>query len=204
MQTHRTTRATTGAKIDGGSNTDLVHEFPQDIGRLVMKSVSIVALCALVLAGCDSSTAPGAKVEQTPRLELGSVGPLPGDAPAGPAAVPDFRRRFQVIRAGESPTLDGRLDETAWENAVLMKDFCRTQYPRYKGLPAYAAHKTEARVLYHDKGLYVGVRAFQDPKTITESGSEGWQGGGNEVQVAIDCDLTQFSYYLFRVNPDGA
>ena len=172
-------------------------------GRQIMKRPCIVLVGVLILAGCDSARVASRKAAQPVRLEAGKVEPLRGEGPAKPAVVPDFKRRFQVIRADKPPVLDGRLDDPAWSKAVVMKDFCLAQRPTQKTLPALAADLTEARVVYDNSGIYVGVKAFQDPTTITKSEAGAWQGGGDEIQLAIDPEFTQFSFYLFRVNPEG-
>ena len=133
--------------------------------------------------------------------------------------VPDFRRRFEVVRAAAAPAIDGHLDDPAWADAVVLKDFTVSQWFNDAGLPRPAADKTEAMVLYDAKGIYVAVRAFQDPKTIYttikangwlrpdldwESGSEEWADtGSDEIEVVIDPEMTLCSHYVFQVNPDG-
>gem|GEM_PF-2893268 len=135
------------------------------------------------------------------------------------AAVPDFRRRFQVVRAARPPVIDGRLDDPVWRDAVVLKDFTVSQGVNDHGLPERAENETQAMVLFDDAGLYVGVRAWQDPKTIYtrikengglrpdldwEQRSEEWANTGcDEIEIAVDPELTMASYFVFHVNPDG-
>ena len=49
-------------------------------------------------------------------------------------------------------TIDGVLDEPAWENAQTLSDFV-TVYPNDKSKPKY---KTEVKIFSDDKGIYFG------------------------------------------------
>src|SRR5262245_19904797 len=59
-------------------------------------------------------------------------------------------------RATESIKTDGRLDESARSEPDVAGDF-RKQEPN-EGVPA--SEKTELRLLFHDKNLYVRIHAF--------------------------------------------
>jgi hypothetical protein len=150
---------------------------------------------------------------------------LRGELAAGAAGiaagrpVPDFRRRFQAVRAARPPVLNGKLDDPAWNNAQILTDFAAAQWFNDEKLPSPVADRTETMVLFDDAGLYIGVRAFQDPASIYttikangwlrpdldwETGSEEWADTGtDEIEIAIDPELTMASYYVFQVNPDG-
>jgi hypothetical protein len=194
--------------------------------------LAVLFFCALSLV---AYAADGAK----PRIEL-PFSPSQRESAGGPATVddarlkgelaaatasarstvaPDFRRRFQVVRAETPPAIDGRLDDAVWSKAIVLKGFTAAQWFNDSNLPAPAADETEAMVLFDDSGLYVGVRAFQDPATIYttikengwlrpdldwETGSEEWANSGcDEIEIAVDPELTMASYYVFHVNPDG-
>ncbi len=55
-----------------------------------------------------------------------------------------------------APRIDGRLDDEAWKQAPVISDF--TQRDPNEGEPG--TELTEARILYSDDAIYVGVRAF--------------------------------------------
>src|SRR5215208_3901631 len=65
-------------------------------------------------------------------------------------------RRIRVLHITEPIKIDGRLDEPSWSQAEVATDF-RQQEPN-EGEPA--SEKTEVRLLFDDKNLYVGVNAF--------------------------------------------
>src|SRR5258708_25284513 len=65
-------------------------------------------------------------------------------------------RRLKAIRVVDQIKIDGVLNETAWTNADVLSDF-RQEEP-VEGEPA--TEKTEIRVLFDDKYIYFGIRAF--------------------------------------------
>src|SRR4029453_18734261 len=97
--------------------------------------------------------------------------------------------------------LDGDLSDTAWGEAGVITDF--VQREPTEGAPPTL--RTEARVLYDDVAIYVGVRAFDsDPNRIlafltrrdTDSRSD-W------IRVLIDSSHDRRTAYEFTVNPAG-
>ena len=60
--------------------------------------------------------------------------------------------------AGETPRIDGRVDEAFWSRVAPVSGF-RQQNPVES---AAATERTEVRVAYDDQALYVAVRAFDD------------------------------------------
>jgi hypothetical protein len=73
---------------------------------------------------------------------------------AGPAAASFQAHR---IAPAQAVTLDGRLDEAVWAQAPLHDTFYENQ-PSDK-IPAKI--KTEVRILYDERYLYIGVKAFE-------------------------------------------
>jgi hypothetical protein len=65
-------------------------------------------------------------------------------------------RSIQAIRVSDAIKIDGVLDEAAWTVAQPATDF-RQERPT-EGAPA--SERTEVRVLFDDKNIYFGIRAF--------------------------------------------
>ena len=61
-----------------------------------------------------------------------------------------------AIRITQKITLDGRLEEPAWNVALPATDFVQQQ--PHEGEPS--PERTEVRFLYDDDNLYVGVNCF--------------------------------------------
>ena len=81
---------------------------------------------------------------------------LGATSPAQAQSQASSVREFRATRTTRPPTIDGQLNEEAWSQAQVMSDF--TQIDPDEGQPA--TERTEVRVLYDDRALYVGVRLF--------------------------------------------
>ena len=103
----------------------------------------------------------------------------------------------------EPITLDGHLDEPAWLSAPVATGF--TQREPEPGAPA--SERTEVRVVYSRKTLYVGVRAFdRDPGSIIarEMKRDGGLFRDDSVIVLLDTFDDDRNTYFFETNPLGA
>jgi hypothetical protein len=80
--------------------------------------------------------------------------------------------RLYAVRTDQPPTLDGKLDEPAWQQAFSVSTFGREAF---KG---YTPRRNSVRFLYDDKALYVGC-------TGEISGWQGWRTGGTGVPPVI-------------------
>ena len=65
---------------------------------------------------------------------------------------------IQLKKAVEKIKLDGKLTEKDWQNAQVMKDFYQS-YPDDKG---FAKTKTEVRLTYDDKFIYVAAICYDE------------------------------------------
>src|SRR3954467_9359377 len=79
------------------------------------------------------------------------------------AAAAQAQQAVATRAEGQTPVVDGRLDDSAWQLATAITDF-RQKNPA-EGAPA--SERTEVRFLYTDRDLYVGLRAYdREPKKI--------------------------------------
>src|SRR5262245_48461916 len=69
-----------------------------------------------------------------------------------------FDRRLAMKKTSEKIAIDGALDEKAWQDSPIAKDFVQ-QEPR-EGIPM--TFPTEVKILYDNENLYLGVIAY-DP-----------------------------------------
>lgn len=99
----------------------------------------------------------------------------------------------QKIQSGDID-FDGKLDEAAWQKVAPGKDFTESQ-PADGTPPTYP---TEFRILYDDKYLYLGYRAYDPaPDSIVERMGRRDEFPGDWIEVNIDSyhDLrTAFSF----------
>lgn len=97
--------------------------------------------------------------------------------------------------------VDGRLDEEAWSTAALLGGF--TQSRPAEGAPA--SERTEVRIFYTPRDLYIGVRAYAaDPSRIRSTLAERDQiTSDDHVRILLDTFADQRRAFAFFVNPLG-
>ncbi len=146
---------------------------------------------ALATALAAFAGAPAALYAQ----DIGSGAPA---GAAGRAAAPTLVAQRIT---GAAPTIDGVLDEPDWAAAMAAKNF--VVFEPNEG--AAASQATEARVLYGDDAIYVGIRAFDTaPDSIVarlarrdERPHSDW------LDVVIDSYHDRRTAFRFGVNPAG-
>jgi hypothetical protein len=106
-----------------------------------------------------------------------------------------------AVRVGRAPTLDGRLDDEAWKQAVPTGGF--RQIDPDEG--AAASESTVVRIVYDDAAIYVGARLYDDaPRRILH------RLGRRDDSIQSDMFYVDFDSYHdhrtafeFAVNPAG-
>lgn len=109
---------------------------------------------------------------------------------------------MEAVRiSGQNIQLDGVLSEAIWATAPIATGFTQRS-PRDGGNPS---QKTEARILYTDNEVYVGVMAYDtSPDSVIASL---FRRDGNEtsdwVYVSLDSYNDKRTAFTFAVNPRG-
>ncbi|MEL7147017.1 MAG: carbohydrate binding family 9 domain-containing protein [Bacteroidota bacterium] len=74
-------------------------------------------------------------------------------------------------RTTKPPTIDGRLDEDAWQKLPVATDFVERR--PVNGQAAPDEFRTEARILYDDQAIYFGITMYDpDPDSIQKELTE--------------------------------
>ncbi|MHB1936743.1 MAG: carbohydrate binding family 9 domain-containing protein [Acidobacteriaceae bacterium] len=110
-------------------------------------------------------------------------------------------RTVTAVRTTQPPNLHGYLDRT-WSHAGLITTF-RQQFPHEGTRPT---QRTEVRILYDSKNLYLGVHCFDSsPKQIvaTELQRDGNFATDDYVSFLISPNNDGRSGYIFTINPLG-
>lgn len=107
-----------------------------------------------------------------------------------------------AAKADVSPVLDGRLDDDAWKSAPVHTRF----YEYYKSHPKPAPIKSEMRLLYTDKALWIGLVHYEDAvdrlKVVgTARDSVDWYEDMDEIYIDPYGDAVGFTKLL--VNSAG-
>jgi hypothetical protein len=94
---------------------------------------------------------------------LGAATGVAAQSPPPRPGAEETRPSLPAARLDGRIRIDGRLDDAAWVDAPVVRDF--TQRVPNTGAPA--TERTEARVLYDDEAVYVAMRLFdRTPRQI--------------------------------------
>src|SRR5258706_1586790 len=111
-------------------------------------------------------------------------------------------RRVHTIRTTDAIKIDGILDEPAWSLVQPATEFLQQQPT--EGAPA--SERTEVRVLFDDKNIYFGIRAFDsDAKRINarELVRDADFSNDDTVSIVLDTYHDRRNAFRFIVNPLG-
>lgn len=104
-------------------------------------------------------------------------------------------------RTEHSPTIDGRLNDTTWVNAVRITQF--VQLAPVAGAPS--SEKTEVYIAYDSQNIYLGFYAhYADPRMLRANRADRDRATGDDAfSVYFDPFLDQQRAYVFTVNAYG-
>jgi hypothetical protein len=142
----------------------------------------------------------GEGVLQWPGDSASGAGNAPDDQEAS-TATPESRSHVTAVRVGQSPRLDGLLDDPQWRTAAKITNF--VQQRPLEGAPATEA--TEVYLAYDSERMYFGIYAhYSDPGQIRANRVDRDQTGRDDtVAVFFDPFLDQQRGYVFSVNGYG-
>ena len=165
--------------------------------RVIRAACLICVICVICGPGIASASQQGGVSDGPPP-------PLP-EAPFDIKKVDheSFRAMALHLERGRSPTIDGHLDEAEWQQAPVQGHFVQRE-PRY-GQPA--SEKTEFRVLYDDKNLYIGVWAYDSHPDLIQASEMKRDAGlnkGDQIKINLDTFHDHRNAFYFSTNPLGA
>jgi hypothetical protein len=111
-------------------------------------------------------------------------------------------RRIQAVRVSDTIKIDGLLDEAAWSLAQPATDF-RQERPT-EGAPA--SERTDVRVLFDDKNIYFGIRAFDSDAAhinARELVRDASFSNDDRIELLLDTYHDRRNAFRFAVNPLG-
>ncbi len=114
-----------------------------------------------------------------------------------------FRAIALKITDAQRPAIDGRLTDEAWALATAQGNFVQRE-PHYG---AASTERTEFRVLYDDKTLFIGVWVWDsDPAGImgSEMKRDAGLNKGDQLKITIDTFHDHRNAFYFSTNPLGA
>ena len=125
------------------------------------------------------------------------VTPLSGHE--SPSTMP----RLEALPVSEAIEIDGRLDEPVWSEAEVATDFVQREPDVFEP----ATEKTEIRIVYTPRMLYIGVRAFDSrPEEIVarEMGRDAALMRDDSIVFLLDTFHDHRNAYFFETNPTGS
>ncbi len=136
---------------------------------------------------------------QAPSTTVATNGTLPAaTTTANPKASPNAA---SASRASVAPVLDGRTDDPAWANAQVIDQFL--EYEPNEGKSS--RFRTEVRVTYDDKNLYVLARMY-DPapdSIISLLSRRDVRTQSEQLKLVIDSYHDRKTAFQFITNPAG-
>ena len=112
----------------------------------------------------------------------------------------DGRLEVRPPRIEADATIDGRLDEAAWQRAAVLTGF--SQFTPQDGIPA--ADSTIVRVWYSPTAIYFGIRAYQPPGTVRATLADRDKiSNDDNVQILIGTFHDRRQATVLMVNPFG-
>ena len=111
-----------------------------------------------------------------------------------------LRKLAECRKSLRAPLIDGKLDDACWQEATVLADFGQ------KDLGTPVKFATQARLLYDDKFLYLGVRCEDpDPAHLlaVETARDGKVWDDNELEIFFDPERDGRHVYHFLLNHLG-
>lgn len=125
-----------------------------------------------------------------------------GGGAAREGSAGSARATIHAVRREGAVTVDGRLDEEAWNAASPAREFTQS-YPQPGQVPT---DPMSVRVLYDDQAIYVGVRMYDShPDSIAAQLARRDASGiySDWLHVIIDSYRDRRTAFRFSVNPRG-
>src|SRR5438067_6239920 len=105
-----------------------------------------------------------------------------------------------IPRLAKPPVIDGKLDDEAWKQAVVLKEFYQTQ----PGDNIAPSKPTEVMIGYDAKTLFFGFHCYDDPTKVKATvGKRDQIFGDDNVRIFLDTFNDQRRAYILGWNPLG-
>jgi uncharacterized protein DUF5916/cellulose/xylan binding protein with CBM9 domain len=141
-------------------------------------------------------------------LQTSAQTPAPSPAPPPSADSAALRHAsgavpptLTAVRTMQAPSLDGRLDEAAWQTATPLTAL--VQSDPEEGQPV--SERTEIRVIYDNDAMYVGARLYdrEPDKIASQLGRRDAFTQSDDFRVLIDSYHDHRTAFRFDVTPSG-
>jgi hypothetical protein len=157
-------------------------------------AIPLLVCCALAHA----QTPQTSSTTKTALNDVKSATPAVSPVDALPA---EKAQPVRLARLDKAPVIDGKLDDEAWQNAAVLKDFYQTN-PGDNTAPSYA---TDVRFGYDANNLYIGIHAKDDPSRVraTVAKRDNVLTTDDTVRILLDTYNDKRRAYVLVFNPFG-
>lgn len=97
-------------------------------------------------------------------------------------------RSYEIQKIMTKPKIDGFLNEKVWDSLPVATGF--VQFDPGYGIPATPERRTEVKMFYNQKGIYLSAKLFDDPKKIMK-------------QITQRDDFGQSDFFRLVLNPNN-
>lgn len=97
-------------------------------------------------------------------------------------------KEYKIYKRNASAKIDGKFDEAVWDSLPIAKGF--TQFSPAIGIEEEFYRRTEVKLFYNDKGLYVAAMLYDDPSLMMN-------------QVTQRDDFGQTDFFRLVINPNN-
>jgi len=101
----------------------------------------------------------------------------------------DFdKKQYSILRLDTEAKIDGNLNDAVWDNLPSATGF--VQFEPGFNIPATKDRRTEVKMFYNDKGIYLSALLYDDPKKVMK-------------QITQRDDFGQTDYFRLVINPNN-
>lgn len=144
---------------------------------------------AATTAKLTPSTAKGSASDDKPLVKIGNV-PVP----------PEKARAINIPKIAPGVMIDGKVDEAAWKDAAVFKDFIQTG----PGDNVPPSRPTEVYMMYDEKHLYLAFKCWDEKDKVRATVAKRDEVFGEDnVRVWLDTYNDQRRAYVLGFNPLG-
>ena len=97
-------------------------------------------------------------------------------------------KQYVIKKSDDNAKIDGKLNDKVWESLPIATDFF--QFEPSFNIPATENRKTEVKMFYNDKGIYLSAKLFDDPEKVMK-------------QITQRDDFGQTDYFRLVINPNN-
>ena len=166
-----------------------------------MKSIHIFLLVVILSFFVNAQQSNSSDAANTAKSTATDLSTGTDSSNGGKVAVPPEKSRpINIPKTATAPLIDGHVDEEAWKQAAVFKDFYQTG-PGYNTAPS---KPTEAYVMYDEHNLYIAFKCWDEKDKIRATVAKRDNVFGEDnVRVWLDTYNDQRRAYVLGFNPLG-